>query len=441
MTNGMTDGETVRVRPADLALAGALAAAVNGFWRLLVPLAAPGCCDALQYVTLAADPGQAVPTPYAYRGLVPRLVHLLGGDPAATFHLVSLVLLAVTGPIVYALCRRLGATHRLALAAMAALLSARGWTYYLHSPYMPDPAAFLLLSLAFLVLLSSSRRLWLLVPVTVLLAGVRELFAGLALPAYALLRRRPLDPKMAGLVGLLLLPAWLAYQWIVGHAPSTGVPALGRLSPHTVREIWDLRVLGIDAAGARTATMWWESLAQTFAMSLGVWWVLALGAWRDGRIRALAWWLVPVFANLLFGGDWSRFALYAFPVVVPAGALTLGRLEPVRRRALLVVVALQAYTPLADVAAGRLTLNRPGPSMGLTLVLMAVTALLLWLPGSALHLAHGRRLDGRRLDRVEVAAGAGLDGGDDGALDHGRLGDAGAGPDVVGDQLVDRHRG
>jgi hypothetical protein len=433
------DDPARRARPAHLAVAAALAAVLTGLWRLVVPLAPPACCDALQYVTLAADPERPVPTPYSYRILVPRLVHLLGGDPATTFHLVSLALLVAAGPVVYALCRRLGAGHRPALVAMAALLSARGWTYYLYSPHMPDPAAFLLLALAFLALLT--RHKWLLVPVTLLLAGVRELFVALALPAYALPRRKAIDLRTAALVALLLLPAWLTYRWIVGHAPSTGVPDLGRLSVHTMREIWDLRVLGVNAAGARTATVWWVSLAHTFAMSLGAWWILAAGAWRDRSIRSLAWWLLPVFAHLPFGGDWSRFALYAFPVVIPAGALTLSRVGSGRRRPLLAVLALQALAPLADVATAHLTLNRPGPSLPLTLTLMAATALLLWLPSSLLHLPHRGRLDRRRLHGVEVAARARLDGGHDGALDHGRLGDPGPGPDVVGDQLVDRHRG
>jgi hypothetical protein len=128
-------------------------------------------------------------------------------------------------------------------------------------------------------------------------------------------------------------------------------------------------------------------------------------------------------------------------VVVPAGALALTRVAGGRRRVLLAVVAVQACAHLADVPAGQLTLNRPGPSLAVTLALMAVTALLLWPPRSVLDLAHRRRAGGGLVDGVEVRAGGRLDGGDDGALDQGRLGDAGAGPDVVADELVDRQPG
>lgn len=440
------------VRRPELLVAAALAAAVTGLWRLAVPLAAPACCDALQYLTMAADPARPVPTPYGFRALPSRLAHLLaaatGAGEATTFHLLSLACLVAAGPLVYLLCRRLGAGHLVALVAMAALLSARGWLYYLTSPSMPDPAAFLLLGLAFLALLGLPRAgaRWLLVAVSVVMAGVREVFVGLALPAYALTRRRRIacrvDWRAAALAAALLVPAWLAYQVIVRLAPSTGLPQLGRLNTHTVAEIWDLRVRGVNAAGARTATVWWVSIAHTFAMSLGLWWVLAASAWNDPRVRALAWWLPVVFANLLFGGDWSRFALYAFPVVVPAGALAIARAAPARRAPLLVLVGLQALAPLADVLANAPSLNRPGPSLWLTLGLMALTALALWAPEAWWSgLAHGGRPGGGLGHGVEVAAGPGLDGGHDRALDHGRLGDPGPGPDVAVDQVLDRHRG
>ena len=452
----MSDARTSprqRPRRPELLVAAALAAAVTGLWRLAVPLAAPACCDALQYATMAADPGRPVPTPYSFRALPSRLAHLLaaatGGGAAGAFHLLSLACLAAAGPVVYLICRRLGAGHLVALAAMAALLSARGWVYYLSSPYMPDPAAFLLLALAFLALLDLAvkhprrRARWLLVAVTVVMAGVREVFVGLVLPAYALARRRGrlVEWRAAALAVALLLPAWLAYQAIVQLSPSTGVPQLGRLNARTVAEIWDLRVRGVNAAGARTATVWWVSIAHTFAMSLGIWWLLAAAAWRDRRVRALAWWLPVVFANLLFGGDWSRFALYAFPVVVPAGALAIARATPARRAPLLVLAGLQALVPAADVLAHAPSLNRPGPSLWLTLGLMALSALALWSPESWWSgLAHRGRPGGRLGHGVQAVTGAGLDGGDDRALDHGRLGDPGPGPDLAVDQVIDRHR-
>jgi hypothetical protein len=98
----------------------------------------------------------------------------------------------------------------------------------------------------------------------------------------------------------------------------------------------------------------------------------------DERVRPLLWWLVPVFGQVVFGGDWGRFLLYAFPVVVPAAALTLQRLRPRVRAVVLPLLGLQLLTPLLDrVPADRMRLNQPGPSVPVTAALMAVTAAVL----------------------------------------------------------------
>jgi hypothetical protein len=98
----------------------------------------------------------------------------------------------------------------------------------------------------------------------------------------------------------------------------------------------------------------------------------------DDRIRPLLWWLVPVFGQFLFGGDWGRFALYAFPVVVPAAALTLQRLRPRLRAVIVAILGLQLLTPLLDMApAERMRLNSPGPTVPVTAALMAMTVVLL----------------------------------------------------------------
>jgi hypothetical protein len=68
----------------------------------------------------------------------------------------------------------------------------------------------------------------------------------------------------------------------------------------------------------------------------------------------------------LLGCDWSRFAMYAFPLVVPAAALALQRAR---------------HRPLP------LGLKHPGPSLAFTAVLMTLTTLALWWP--RLPVRHG----------------------------------------------------
>jgi hypothetical protein len=98
----------------------------------------------------------------------------------------------------------------------------------------------------------------------------------------------------------------------------------------------------------------------------------------DHNLRRLLWWLIPVFGQFVLGGDWGRFALYAFPVVIPAAALTLQRLQPRLRAVIVTILGFQLLTPLLDMAPPqRMRLNRPGPAVPVTGVLMAVTTVVL----------------------------------------------------------------
>ena len=341
--------------------------AVTAAWRKLLPLSVPSCCDAKQYLRLAEDPTQVVATPYAYRILVPYLAHLLGGVPRVTFDRISLACLVVTGPLVYVLARRLGAVHWAALLAMVGLLSSRAWVYYLYNPWLSDPSAMLLVAVAFLVIVSG--RIWLLALVSVVFATGRELFLGLAAPAFGWMRGRLGTVRAALAAGLLVLPGWLVYQWIVRTVPSKGVAGLGKISWHTVVELgpWFEHRGGVGFFFVAATTL-----------SFGCWWILAAMSLGDPDLRRLLWWLIPVFGQFVLGGDWARFALYAFPVVVPAAALTLQRLQPRLRAVILAILGLQLLTPLLDRApAENLRLNQPGPSVAAIAVLMGVTALVL----------------------------------------------------------------
>jgi len=345
-------------------LAAGLAVALTGFWRLVSPLAGGQlCCDAANYLRMAADPGQPVIRPHSSRVLVPWLTYLLGGGQA-TYHAITLACLAGALLLTYLLARRLGAGHSWSLLAMAGLACSRGWVFYLYDPYLSDPAAFLLLAGSFLALVRA-RPTWLVAPLLVLTAGARELFAGMALPVYAWLRGRLVDPRAALRSAALLAPAVVAYALVLAVAPSLPPADYQRPLPTVLAGILDKRM-------EQDGGLWFAS---AFAMSLGVWWPLAVAKLRAEPIRRLAWWLAPVLANCLIGWDWSRYATYAFPVVMPAAALALTRAP--RRPLLLTAVAVQALLPLADLAAGRPQLNHPGPSLPLSLLLIVVVGVVL----------------------------------------------------------------
>jgi hypothetical protein len=346
-------------------LAVLVAVMVTAVWRKVLPLSVPRCCDARVYLTMAADPAHAVKSPYSSRVLVPWLTHLLGGTPQLTFDRISLACMAATGPLVYAVTRRLGAVHWAALLAMVGLLSSRAWVFYLYDPWLTDPAAMLCVAAAFLAIVSG--RVWVVALVGVVFAGVRELYLGLAAPAFGWLRGRLGTLRAALAAGLLVLPGWLVHQWIVRTVPSTGGD----------RAFLDQTIFGLGSWFSDRGGVGYL-LAVAVVLSFGCWWVLAVPSLGDGRVRPLLWWLVPIFGQFVFGGDWGRFALYAFPVVIPAAALTLQRLRPRARAAVLVLLGLQLLTPLLDRApADRMRLNQPGPSVPVTAALMAVTAVVL----------------------------------------------------------------
>jgi hypothetical protein len=347
-------------------LALVVALVVTVIWRKVLPLSVPRCCDARVYLTMAADPSHAVRSPYSSRVFVPWLTHLLGGPPKLTFDRISLACMVATGPLVYAATRRLGAVHWAALLAMVGLLSSRAWVFYLYDPWLADPAAMLLVAAAFLAIVSG--RVWVVALVGVVFAGVRELYLGLAAPAFGWLRGRLGTLRAALAAGLLVLPGWLVHQWIVRTVPSTG----GRGGGFLDQTVFGLGSWFSDRGGVGYL------LVAAVVLSFGCWWVLAVPSLGDKGVRPLLWWLVPVFGQFVFGGDWGRFLLYAFPVAIPAAALTLQRLRPRVRAVVLAILGLQLLTPLLDMTPpDRMRLNQPGPSVAVTAALMAVTAAVL----------------------------------------------------------------
>ena len=338
--------------------------AVALVWLLELPFAPQKfCCDAAIYMAMAQDPSRPEPAPFSSRVLTPWIVHAIGTNPAATYHVVSLICLAATGPLMYLVARRLGVTRQMALLSMAALLLSRGWTFYLYDPWLSDPAAFPLIAAAFLAIVSG--RAWLMAPILVVLAGTRELFVTIALPAYAWQAQRYVDIRVGIRVLLQMLPALVGYELLITHINSTGALGFGHLSIDLLRLMYEIRL-------AHNAGFW---IANTFALSLGIWWLLAIPSWRDPRIRRLAWWLVPVFLQLLIGSDWSRYAFYAFPVVMPAAALALDRMP--HKAPVLALIGVQCLLPWLDL--NHPSLDRPGLSLPVTIVLMAVTAIVLFV--------------------------------------------------------------
>ena len=169
-------------------------------------------------------------------------------------------LLAVTGWLTYLLARELGSVTGTRLAT-AGLLCSRGWLFF-YDPYLTEPAAFLLLAAAFLVLVRN-RRIWLIAPLLALMAATREQFVGFALPTYFWLRQRRLDWRALAQTVALLAPALVVFA---------ALATLPKVLPPTPLS----QPMGFAyTLGRRMEGDGWLWFGSAFAMSLG-----CGGRWR-----------------------------------------------------------------------------------------------------------------------------------------------------------------
>jgi hypothetical protein len=340
-----------RVTPAQILVAVGLSLVLTVGWLALLPHAAQSGGDTVFYLRMALEPKAPAETPYAFRVLTPFLAHQFAGDRypgyGIAFRVVTGLALASAGPATYLITRRLGGTHLAGLVGVAGLLSLPGWLFNLYEPYLIDPVA---MALTAWCITAVAYRWTTVLPLLLTAAGLaRETTTMLILPLYLVLRRRLLDVGTGVRVLLLMGPALLA-MWAVRQPQRiTGWPTLVELTSAGWRTVVDQRLT--------TDPAFW--LWYAFAASLGVWWVFGL---HGARVAGRLWWfLVPVFAQFALGADWSRFALYAFPVVVPAGVIAVWR-HPARP-VLLGLAAAQSVVVLLDVAVdGRLVLNETAPS-------------------------------------------------------------------------------
>jgi hypothetical protein len=239
------------------------------------------------------------------------------------------------------------------------------WTHFLYDPYLVDGPALALLAWSMLALINS----WFAVlPLLLVVTGLaRETVIGFALPIYMWLRQRWVDLSAGWRTVAFVAPAF-----VVTWAVRQGTSYLEDSSTLGLMKYGLLQYVGQEVVPRPLFF-----LTYGIAGSLGMWWVLGLYGRRHGG--RLWWMLLPVLAQWLFGSDYGRYALYAFPVVVAAGAVAVW--EHPRRNLLLGLVAVQSLATVVDVQthAGP-HLYRILPSTWIAIGLMVVAAVVLWLP-------------------------------------------------------------
>jgi hypothetical protein len=367
--------------PTELAVAAGVGLVVTAAWILYLPLidyrTAGG--DTTTYLEMARDPKGAHWVPLAFRGLEPWLAHAIGGPDhyVGAFMWLTYGSLVLAGVALYLIVRRLGGPHPAGLVGMAGAMSLPMWTHFLFDPYLVDGPALALLAWSMLALINGWYAV---LPLLLVVTGVaRETVVGFALPIYMWLRQHtPLFPLRRNLRAWVDLSA--AWRTILYVAPAL-VTIWAMRQAATYLE--DSSTLGLmkygllQYVGTEVVPRPLFFLTYGIAGSLGLWWVLGLYGRRHGG--RLWWMLVPVFAQWLFGSDYGRYALYAFPVVVAAGVIAVW--EHPRRTLLLALVVVQSLVTIVDVELGRgPRLYTLLPSTWIALGLMALAAVILWWP-------------------------------------------------------------
>jgi hypothetical protein len=280
------------------------------------------------YVRMATHPGGAHTFPYAYRVVVPWLVHALPFSQAAAFRVQAWIAIAASGGALYALLRDFAIGRRLAVALVVGfVLSPVLLIVLMREGRSIDPATTLVMTLGCLFI---ARRQRLALAITILIgAGVKETTLFLIPFAYAVWAERPLDGEALRDVALVSAAPIIGYVVL-----RTSVSAIG--SQYTP---------GITGSFLRTR---WDVLQQAFsgtemrrlAYTYGPLWVVAPFALRDERFARRGLVLVALcVAAMTVSYDASRIIFLAAPVFYVAAASVL---RDRRRLAVAVVVALFA---------------------------------------------------------------------------------------------------
>ncbi len=314
---------------AAIALVGLLALRSN----LLSPsnpvFAEPGW-DHHAYIAMAEDgPFDFHLAPFGWRFLVPLLAALLPFSTSASFFLVAFA--SVVGATVAMYYLGLHAGHSRAWGAVGALMFlALGWAakFALVDYWLPDAAAFLAVSLAFLWAIRRQPAAFALT----LLVGVAAKEAVLfALPLwYTLGAKRLVDWRLARETVILAIPAvvLLATVRVLIDARNADLDYAATLPAHLqefrayipgynyldlLRDIgWDIR------AHDRTSDTFLLYTTGTWGVPLLA--LVAIGVARNPVLALrLAPFMVLVYAQLLFALNIERLLVFGFPAMIWLG--------------------------------------------------------------------------------------------------------------------------
>ena len=280
------------------------------------------------YVRMAVHPGGPHTFPYAYRVVLPWLVHALPMSQAVAFRGLAWMAIAAAAAVLYLLLMELAIDRRLATALCVGLaLSPTLLVALLRGGRSVDPLSTLAMMLGCLWIV---RRARLALAVTLLVAiGVKETTILLLPLAYAMWAERPLDRDALRDTLLVAIAPVTAYLLLRGLVTAIGSGYTPEYSGSFLHARWAVLRQAVSLTELRRA-----------AYTFGPLWIAAAVALRRERFARRGIVLVGACVlSLTVSFDTGRVLFIAAPVVVASAALAVARRRPAAM-ALLVTLAL-----------------------------------------------------------------------------------------------------
>jgi hypothetical protein len=265
------------------------------------------------YEKMADDPFSTHTFPFAYRVLVPTLVHILPFGHTFSFSLLAWLATAIAAGFLYLLLERVGAPPWLALGlALCLALSPPLLIVSLRQGRNVDAATVAVMMAAVLFMVDERPRA---LGVTLAIGALTRESAMFLVPlAYAVWAERLIDLRAATRVALVAAPAVAIYVALRLALPTVGreqVAGYGSLLGGRVDVLRD----GLDDLAVQ--------LRRMFTV-YGPLWLFAPLALRDMRLAQRGLVLVGLcLVSMTFALDWGRIILLAAPVFYAAGAYVL----------------------------------------------------------------------------------------------------------------------
>jgi hypothetical protein len=277
--------------------------------------------DDLIYELMAQEPFETHSFPFAYRFLVPTLVHVLPFSNEFGFSLLAWLATAACGTVAYVLMRRFAIRPWLAAAlALCLVMCPQLFVVSLRQGRNVDPETMLVMLAGGLAI--ADRRPLALGVIIAVGATIRESALFLIPFAYAYWATSPVDTTALKRVAAAGLPGLAVYAAI-----RTGIST----TPNRYGTVKDI----LDEVFASPQV----ELRRIF-IAFGPLWFAAPFALRDLRYaRAGLALMACCVVSFLFVRDWGRVVLLAAPVMYVAGAHVL---NDRRRLAIAAVVAFAA---------------------------------------------------------------------------------------------------